>query len=143
VLEEEAAKQRAGRRPDAADACPQADRLRPLASAEGRRDDRQRRRGEERCAEPHDRAGSDDGVGVVAERAGERPGAEDGGPEEEDPPPPVAVAERRGEEDEHAVRQRVAVGDPRQAARARVEVADQGGQGDIQDRLVKRDQKDG
>ena len=72
-----------------------------------------------------------------------REGAEDRGHREGDeadhehPPPPVAVAQRAAQEQEAGQRHQVAVEDPLQAGQVGVEVAADGGQGDVDDAAVE------
>ncbi len=79
----------------------------------------------------------DQQLGGRRDRAQQRRGREQADAEHEDPAPPVAVAERAAEQDQRRERQQVAVEDPLQGARRRVEVAADVGQRDVDDGAVE------
>ena len=123
-----------------ATADPDADRHGPLAGVgEDVGEDRQRRRHDQRGADAHHRAGRDQRVDAAGERGGRRADAEDDEAEGERALPPEAVAEAAGGEQQAGEHERVGVDDPLELAGGRAEVAHQGRQRHVEDRVVDDD----
>ena len=138
--EEQAAGDRAGCDGEARGGRPHRDRLGPLAPvAEDGRDDRERRRHDQRAADAHQRAGSDQLAGRAGERRECGAGAEDDQSCAEREPPAEAVGEAAGGEQQAGEDEHVRVDDPLELARGRVQRALEGRQRDVEDRVVERD----
>ena len=93
--------------------------LRSAPSVEGRGDDRQRGRREQRGAEALDGAGGDQPAVRLREAAGERGDGEQHEAGDEHPPAAEQVGEATAEQQEAAERERVGVDDPRQVVAGR------------------------
>ena len=136
-LDERAAGEQAGRRPDAGERGPRAEGARPLAGLPERREqDGQRRRREEGAGKALHAASADQHPGARREAARRRGQGE--GPERahEHAPSPEQVRGLPADEQEAAEREEVRVGDPRQRALGEVEVLLDGRQRDVHDRVV-------
>ena len=110
----------------------------PLA-VEGRRDDRQRARDEQRAAQPLDGSGRDERLVAGRQGAERRGGAEAAETGEEHPPATELVGQRAAHEEQRDHRQQVRLHHPLLAGEARVQPARDRGQGDVHDRRVEED----
>ena len=119
---------------------PDAERLRPLrAVGEGRRDDRERCRRDERGAESLQRAEADQHPGARREPVEQRGAREDDEAEQEEPLAPEQVPDAAAEKQEAAEDERVGVHDPLEVRLGEVEVFLDRGQRDVHDRRVEHD----
>ncbi len=107
-LGQDAADEHADRSTSAADRAPGGESLRPLRALEGGHDDRERRRGEHRCAETLARSSGEEGTGGAGHRRGERGRGEDAEAGQEHPAPSEQVGGAAAEEEQAAEDQRVA-----------------------------------
>ena len=122
VLGQHAAGEHADGGARAAHRAPDAERLVPLrALLEGRGDDRERGRGDDRGAEALHGARADQDALGPGETADERGGGEDDDADEEDAPPPEQVGRAPAEQQEAAERDRVGGDDPLQVVPREVE----------------------
>ncbi len=122
-LRQPAAEHEAERRTADGDRRPYAERLRALpALGERRRDDRQRRRGDERRAEALERAEADQHPRARREPVQERRGREDDEADEEEPLAAEQVTGTTAEQQEAAEDERVRVDDPLQVGLTQPEI---------------------
>ena len=122
-FDEDAAEQRSERDAEAGDRRPQAERGGAALGREGRRQQRQRERHEQRGAEALDGARDDELREVRRERPGGRGSSEHEQPGDQHAPAAVAVAERGAREDEDGEDEDVRVHDPLQAIDRDSEIA--------------------
>jgi hypothetical protein len=139
-VDEDAAEQQ----PDSAaadcDRGPDRHRLRPLRTlGEGRRDDRERRRRDERRAQPLEAAADDQHLGARRECIQQRRDREDHDAGEEDPLAADEVACAPAEQQEATEDERVRVDDPLQVGVRHLEVALDRRERDVHDRRVEDD----
>ena len=135
-----AAEQHAGGAAGARDRAPHAQRAVALgALGEGRGDDRQRRRRDDRGAEALDRARGDQPRLRLGEAAGERGEREDDQAEHEHAPAAEQVGEPAAEQQEAAEGERVGVDDPGQVVAGEVQLRADRRQRDVDDRGVDHD----
>ena len=120
-LHQPAAEERAGRAGDAGQTRPGADRAHPVLRPEGRLQDRQAARRQQRAADALDRAGGDQRPDVRRDPAGQRRHGEPHDADDEDPAPAEAVAQRAAEQDQRGQGQRVGVDRPLQPGHAGVQ----------------------
>ena len=106
------------------------------------REDRQRGGHDQRGADAHHRASSDERADVGGERGRRRRQAEDHQPGGERTLATEAVTERPRGEQEAGEHERVRIDDPLELAHAGAQVADEGGQGDVDDRVVDDDHEE-
>src|SRR5215211_1640518 len=112
---------------------------RSRSSGEHADEQRQRRGHDERGARAHQRAAGDQGLDAAGERGRRRRQPEHDQPGEQRAPAPVAVPERAGREQQSREHERVGVDHPLQLADVRVELSHQGGERDVDDRVVDDD----
>ena len=117
-LGQDAADEDADRSACAADGSPGGESLRPLVALEGGHDDRERCRGEHRCAETLARASGEQGAGGTRHRRGEGGGGEDAEAGQEHPAPSEQVGCAAAEEEQAAEDERVARDRPADAGAA-------------------------
>ena len=108
---------------------------------EGRGDDRERPRHQERAGDPLQSPGPDQESGARSDRAERRRHAESRQPDHVDPTPPELVAQRAADEEQRDERERVGLDDPLLAGEAGVEVAGNRGQRDVDHRRVEKDHR--
>ena len=118
-LDEPAAEERADRAGDAAEAGPGADRPAAVLLPEGRLQDGEAARGQQRAADALQRPGRTSSLERRGERAEQRGGREPDDPDHEDPAAAEPVAERAAEQDQRGQRERVAVDGPLQPGERR------------------------
>ena len=122
-----------GRRPDA-------DGHRALAGVgEDADQQRERRRHDERGAGAHHRAAGDQQIDPTRVGGGRRREPEHSKPREQRAAAAEAIPERAGQQQQPREHERVRVDHPLQLAHVRVQVTHQGGQGDVDDRVVDDD----
>ena len=126
-----------------ADACytgPYPDGLLPLVGLdEDVGEDRERRRHDQRSPHAHEPAAEDEMAGRAGQRRQHGPDAEDDDPDAQRPLAAEPIAQAAGREQQPREHQCVAVDDPLQLAEGRVQVPDEGREGDVQDRVVQPD----
>ncbi len=132
VLEQPAGGDGADGRATAGDAGPDRDGLRPFVGGEDVGEDRQRRRHDEGGGDTHDRPGDDHRGRRVGEAGHHRADEEQGEAGLEGALAAEAVAEGPGGEEEAGEDERVGVDHPLELAGRGVEVAGQGGDGDVE-----------
>ena len=149
VGREEAAEQRSERDRGAEHRAPRRERGRALAADERARHDAHRRREHQRRADAFDdRFADDERRHAGGERRDQRADAEQRGADDEHAPGAEDVAEPAADDEQRGERQAVAGDDPLQARQRGVELAQDRGDGDVQDRAVEagdqhRDEHDG
>ena len=117
---------------------PGADCPRAILVTKAGLDHRQAPGGEQRTTDPLHDPRRDQRLVARGDRAEQRGQREQPDPDDEDPAAPVAVAERAAEQDQGRKRQQIAVEDPLQPARRRVEVLADRRQRDVDDRPVEK-----
>jgi hypothetical protein len=127
------------RDPDAGEPSPDADRLAALVCRERRGQDRQRRRHDERAADPHHGTHRDQQFRRGGQRRSERAEPEDDQAERQRALATEPVAERAGGQQHSGEQQHVDVDDPLQLRGRRVEIALKRGESDVEDRVVEPD----
>ena len=105
-------------------------------------DDRQRRRHDERGADPHERARHDELRDAVGHRGGRRRHREEHQPDHQRALAAEAVAEAARGEQQAREHEHVGVDDPLEIRRGRVHVAHQRRQRHVEDRVVDPDDRD-
>ena len=146
-LGQDAADEDADRCACASDCAPGGERLRPLVALEGGHDDRERRRGEHRCAEALACSSGEEGAGRARHRGGERGRGEDAEAGQEHPASSEQVGGAAAEEEQAAEDERVARDRPADARAGQVEVTREARQRDVHRRDVEdhhqlRDEQD-
>ena len=145
-LGEDAADEDADRRARSADRAPGGERLRALRAVEGGGDDRERRRGEDRGAEPLARAGGEEHRRASGHRRGERGSGEDAEAGQEHAAAAEEVGGAAAEEQEASEDQRVARDRPADLRAAQLQVGRDVRQrdvhgGDVEDDHQLRDEQ--
>ena len=142
VLEQDAADHRAERDAEARGRGPDADRHRALARVgEDADQQRERRRHDERGPGAHDGAGDDQPVDAARVGGRRRRGSEHREPGEQRAAAAEAIPERAGQQQQSREHEGVGVDHPLQLAHVGVEVAHQGGERDVDDRVVDDDRE--
>ena len=140
VLQEESAHDRSDGYGGAGDRGPDADRLRPRAGlGEDLHEDRERRRHDEGSADTHDRATDNEAIRRRREACSKRSRTEDAESDDERAPAAEAVSETAREQERAGEEHRVGIHHPLKLRRSRTKLLLQGRQGDVDDRVVQRD----
>ena len=139
-LGEHAAEEQADRAAAGGDRAPDAERLGALIlPGECRRDDRERRGGDEGAAEPLERPAGDQHSGRLREAVEQRGGAEHDDPGREQPLTTEQVGRAAAEQQEAAEDERVRVDDPLEVRGGEVQPVLNGGQRDVHDGRIEHD----
>src|SRR6266516_405334 len=127
-------------RAERADAAPGAERgVSLLPFGEGRGQDRERGRSDQRRTEPLETARADQRALAPRETGEERGSGEHDQSDDEDPSPPDQVGDASAEQEEAAEEERVGAHDPLEILLREPEVALDGRKGDVHDRDVEHD----
>jgi hypothetical protein len=136
-LDQQTAQRGAERGGDGADRAPRGDRGCPLLRRERGEQQAERGRDHRRRGRALDGPGGHERARRAGDRTGGRREREDADADQVDPPPPDAVGGAAEDHEQRREGQRIAVDDPGQRAEAGVEVADDLGERDVDDRHVE------